>query len=79
MVATLVSFSSDIRTFPCFLEHVLAIELEAVLEDIATKHTHHPLSEKRWSGSTKDQHLLCVQSQNQKQNIHSTAKANLKH
>jgi hypothetical protein len=36
-VAPLVSFGRDIRTYRCFLEHVLAIELEAVLEDDVTR------------------------------------------
>ena len=40
LVAPLVSFGRDIRTYRCFLEHVLAIELEAVLEDGVTgEHT----------------------------------------
>ena len=40
MVAPLVSFGRDIRTYCCFLERVLAIELEAVLEDGVTgEHT----------------------------------------
>jgi hypothetical protein len=40
MTAPLVSFGRDIRTYRCFLEHVLAIELEAVLEDGVTgEHT----------------------------------------
>jgi hypothetical protein len=40
IVAPLVSFGRDIRTYRCFLEHVLAIELEAVLEDGETgEHT----------------------------------------
>ena len=40
MVAPLVSFGRDIRRYRCFLEHVLAIELEAVLEDGVTgEHT----------------------------------------
>ena len=40
MTAPLVSFGRDIHTYRCFLERVLAIELEAVLEDGVTgEHT----------------------------------------